>query len=196
VEFIYGIYGLITDNGFIISDIKSYIKEFKPGAVNSAGYGDKRQRNIPVADDSGKIQCTNEENIADVNIIMTDRKNAKEIMHKKYILCADKASLPFKVKEKREINVYFEDIGKRIDESHLEISVGRNSDCNLILPASFVSRHHAIFYIEDEDIYIEDLSSANGTFVNDGKIPANVKILCNVNDVISFAGIKWRLSYK
>jgi len=196
VEFIYGIYGLITDNGFIISDIKSYIKEFKPGAVNSAGYCDKRQRNIPVADDSGKIQCTNEENIADGNIIMTDRKNTKEIMHKKYILCADKASLPFKVKEKREINVYFEDICKRIDESHLETSVGRNSDCNLILPASFVSRHHAIFYIEDEDIYIEDLSSANGTFINDGKIPANVKILCNVNDVISFAGIKWRLSYK
>ncbi len=74
--------------------------------------------------------------------------------------------------------------------------MGRNSDCNLILPVSFVSRYHAIFYIEDEDIYIEDLSSANGTFVNDGKIPANVKILCNVNDVISFAGIKWRLSYK
>lgn len=50
-----------------------------------------------------------------------------------------------------------------------------------------------MFYIEDEDIYIEDLSSINGTFVNGEKIPANVKILCNVNDIISFAGIKCRL---
>ena len=167
VELVYGIYGLITDNGFNISDIKAYINGFKPGTIN--------------------INAISE------NIQYTSQKG---IIHKQYILCIDKASLPFKEKERGYINIYLDDAGKKIDESHLEASVGRSSDCGLILPDCFVSRHHAVFYIEDEDIYIEDLSSANGTFINGGKIPANVKILCNLNDIISFAGIKCKLSCK
>lgn len=35
VKLVYGIYGLITDNGFNISDIKAYINGFKPGTINS-----------------------------------------------------------------------------------------------------------------------------------------------------------------
>ncbi len=180
VELVYGIYGLITDNGFNISDIKAYINGFKPGTINSEGYTGKKPGTININAISENIQYTSQ----------------KGIIHKQYILCIDKASLPFKEKERGYINIYLDDAGKKIDESHLEASVGRSSDCGLILPDCFVSRHHAVFYIEDEDIYIEDLSSANGTFINGGKIPANVKILCNLNDIISFAGIKCKLSCK
>lgn len=193
VEFIYGIYGLITDNGFIIPDIKAYIKGFKPGIVNSTVHCNKKQENIHVKDGRSKVQCSNENNAEDGIINNTRINSEKEIIYKKFILSVEKASLPFNMKDKGYINICLGDAGKRIDESHSEASVGRSSSCNLVLPVCFVSRHHAIFYIEDEDIYIEDLSSVNGTFVNGEKIPANVKILCNVNDIISFAGIKCRL---
>ncbi|MFG6347225.1 MAG: FHA domain-containing protein, partial [Lachnospiraceae bacterium] len=178
VEFIYGIYGLITDNGFIIPDIKAYIKGFKPGIVNSKAHYNKKQEDTHVVDGI---------------ITNTGINSKKENISRRFILSVEKASLPFNIKDKGYINICLGDAGKRIDESHLEASVGRSSSCNLVLPVCFVSRHHAMFYIEDEDIYIEDLSSINGTFVNGEKIPANVKILCNVNDIISFAGIKCRL---
>lgn len=182
VEFIYGIYGLIIDNGFIISDIKTYIKEFKPVIPKNTIYDNKKPDNISVTAMESNTQCLNENN--------------KETKHQKFILCFDKTSLPFNIKEKRHINIYPGDAGEKINEGHIEASVGRSKDCNLILPACFVSRHHAIFYIENENIYIEDLNSVNGTFVNGAKIPANVKILCNINDIISFAGIKCILYYK
>lgn len=194
VEFIYGIYALITDNGFIIPDIKAYIKGFKPGIMNSTGHCNKKQENIQETDDSRKVQSPGGNDNADGIITNTGINNGKETIYKKFILCIEKASLPFNVKDKGNISICLGDAGKKVDESHLETSIGRSGDCNLVLPVCFVSRHHAIFYIEDGDIYIEDLSSVNGTFINGEKIPANVKILCNVNDIISFAGIKCRLS--
>lgn len=44
--------------------------------------------------------------------------------------------------------------------------VGRGKDCGLILPDISVSRHHAQVIQEDEGIFIQDLSSQNGTSVN------------------------------
>lgn len=220
-EFIYGIYGLITDNGFIISDAKAYINGFRPGKLNSAGYNTKSQGNgftfnkekegnikehyavkedgiefIPASVFNKKTSGINEKNTTDENIITEDRENIKETVHKKYILCIDKASLPFREKEKGYINIYLEDGGTGENGGCLEFSVGRCSNCSLILPVCFVSRRHAVFYIENGNIYIEDAGSVNGTFINNEKIPANVKILCNINDIISFAGIKCRLSCK
>lgn len=205
VEFIYGIYGLITDNGFIISDVKSYIKEFKPGTLNKTVDNNKKQQHtsknngiefIQAPVTSEKIQYVDEKNVLNENKVTTNMNNSKENIHKKYILCIDKASLRFKEDEKGYININLQNEGVIEDEGHWEFSVGRSNNCSLVLPVCFVSRHHAVFYLENGNIYIEDTGSANGTFINNEKIPANVKTLCNVNDIISFAGIKCRLSCK
>ena len=46
------------------------------------------------------------------------------------------------------------------------IVIGRNPDCGLQLDVDNVSRQHArIFYMQDE-FYLEDLQSTNGTYVN------------------------------
>lgn len=46
--------------------------------------------------------------------------------------------------------------------------IGRDKTCNLLLPASYrsVSRQHARFTCVDNAVYIEDLGSKNGTYVN------------------------------
>lgn len=51
-----------------------------------------------------------------------------------------------------------------------DIIVGRSSDLDMVLVEDMVSRRHARISIADEQIWIEDLGSTNGTFVNGEKI--------------------------
>jgi hypothetical protein len=51
-----------------------------------------------------------------------------------------------------------------------EIHVGRSNDLDMVLAEDMVSRKHARIAFQGEDIYIEDLASTNGTFVNGEKI--------------------------
>lgn len=54
-----------------------------------------------------------------------------------------------------------------------ECTVGRAIDCDIQLPVTEdkdVSRHHCLFEIEPPHLWIQDLDSKNGTFVNDLRI--------------------------
>ena len=45
--------------------------------------------------------------------------------------------------------------------------MGRHPDCDVVIEVGAVSRHHAQVVMIDGEHYVEDLSSRNGTFVND-----------------------------
>ena len=45
-------------------------------------------------------------------------------------------------------------------------SIGRNADCDISLPSSTVSRHHAQIRKEGNQYFLKDLSSTNGTLLN------------------------------
>lgn len=47
-----------------------------------------------------------------------------------------------------------------------ETLIGRSKGCNLILQAPSVSRKHSLIKIIAEDVYLEDLGSRNGTYIN------------------------------
>ncbi len=51
-----------------------------------------------------------------------------------------------------------------------QIIVGRSSDLDMVLVEDMVSRKHARIAMQAEQIWIEDLGSTNGTFVNGEKI--------------------------
>ena len=51
-----------------------------------------------------------------------------------------------------------------------EIIIGRSSDLDMVLVEDMVSRKHAKISTAAGDIYIEDLGSTNGTFVNGEKV--------------------------
>lgn len=46
------------------------------------------------------------------------------------------------------------------------LSLGRAPDNDLVIPDADVSRHHAIVWHSDDGIFLRDLGSANGTFVD------------------------------
>jgi hypothetical protein len=51
-----------------------------------------------------------------------------------------------------------------------EIHIGRSNDLDMVLAEDMVSRRHARIGFHGEDIFIEDIASTNGTFVNGEKI--------------------------
>jgi pSer/pThr/pTyr-binding forkhead associated (FHA) protein len=51
-----------------------------------------------------------------------------------------------------------------------EIVVGRSSELDMVLVEDMVSRRHAKIIVTEEQIFIQDLGSTNGTFVNGEKI--------------------------
>lgn len=56
------------------------------------------------------------------------------------------------------------------------ILVGRGADCQLILDDDYVSTRHARVVSGDHGLYVEDLSSTNGTYVNHQRITAPTTI--------------------
>lgn len=50
------------------------------------------------------------------------------------------------------------------------LRIGRGEDNEIILNDPFVSNHHSRVFIEDDGIFVEDLTSTNGTFINGRRI--------------------------
>jgi serine/threonine protein kinase len=48
--------------------------------------------------------------------------------------------------------------------------LGRKKDCDLYLDDDLLSRHHCQIFLNEDTLYVEDLNSRNGTFVNGNQI--------------------------
>lgn len=48
--------------------------------------------------------------------------------------------------------------------------IGRQPDCDIPVPVEEISRHHARLRATPEGVHVEDMGSANGTFINDRRV--------------------------
>lgn len=57
-----------------------------------------------------------------------------------------------------------------------EFVIGRSPDCQLSLDDPLVSRRHAILVVQNEGVFVEDLSSRNGVLVNSKRIAGPTRL--------------------
>lgn len=74
------------------------------------------------------------------------------------------------------------------------LSVGRGSDNDVVLGSKQVSRNHALLSVLNGALYVKDLDSSNGTFVNDDRIDGNKSKLLKANDTIGFASFVFQVA--
>ena len=48
--------------------------------------------------------------------------------------------------------------------------IGRQPDCDIPVPAEEISRHHVRLKVTPEGVHVEDMGSANGTYINNKRI--------------------------
>ena len=53
-----------------------------------------------------------------------------------------------------------------------ELTVGRAAGCQITLDDTYASQLHARIFMRDEQLYVEDLGSTNGTYLNRRKVSA------------------------
>lgn len=65
-----------------------------------------------------------------------------------------------------------------------EVTIGRHTDCDVILASTSVSRHHAKISINKNVIEVEDLGSGNGTLLNQAKLTPKEKSPVIAGDIL------------
>ncbi|NNH76927.1 FHA domain-containing protein [Acinetobacter sp. ANC 5380] len=70
-----------------------------------------------------------------------------------------------------------------------DMLVGRHQSADIVLQAGEISRKHAAFLLKDQGLWLQDLNSSNGTFVNDLQIEHET--LLKQGDIIQFASLKF-----
>jgi hypothetical protein len=72
---------------------------------------------------------------------------------------------------KGEIEIYVNNEKTNVYKLTKEIRIGRDpSQAEIAIPELIVSKLHCTIFFQDDDVYIKDNSSTNGTYVNNQKI--------------------------
>ena len=93
-----------------------------------------------------------------------------------------------KIKKRAQLEVSGLDSESSVKElGKDDFIIGRSADCDLRIPVDDVSRQHARIFCNNEEYYIEDLGSTNGTYVNGITV---VKCVLRSNDQIDIGDVK------
>ncbi|MGU3311595.1 FHA domain-containing protein [Acinetobacter sp. M5A5_2a] len=70
-----------------------------------------------------------------------------------------------------------------------DMLVGRHQDADVLLQAAEISRRHAALLLKDQLLWVQDLNSSNGTFINDISIEQEKQL--HDGDIVQFASFKF-----
>lgn len=177
VQLIYGLYDILKSDGFICESIDKYlnlnIQEFsahddKDCIDKSMPKVERNGKRKPINNAYGLAVCNN---------------------HKQDIIPSNNI-LPAKIWIEYSDNITAECEGKK------NYIIGREKGSEIYIPFMYISRKHAMLFADDKGLNIVDMGSTNGTYVNNKKISANVTVHCNINDIVTFADINYRVIKK
>ena len=74
------------------------------------------------------------------------------------------------------------------------LSVGRGSDNDVVLGSKQISRNHAVLSVLNGKLYVKDLNSSNGTFINDERIETNESKYLEADDTLGFSSFNFQVT--
>ncbi len=69
-----------------------------------------------------------------------------------------------------------------------KITIGRETDNNIVVDSKLASRYHCIIQQIQNQYFVKDEGSTNGTFVNGRRIPPDKYVKLNVGDTVTVGG--------
>lgn len=69
-----------------------------------------------------------------------------------------------------------------------DVLLGRDPNCKIHIPDETISAQHARLYLIDQNWWVQDLNSTNGTFLNDERI--DQPCILTDNDVVQVGNVK------
>jgi len=85
------------------------------------------------------------------------------------------------------------DLGRRIDLRPGELTVGRESHCDIVVPLGGVSRVHCSIRAGGVGVFLHDVGSTNGTRVNGQTVRAREDVPLRAGDLIAVGGAMFKL---
>lgn len=70
-----------------------------------------------------------------------------------------------------------------------DLLVGRHQAADVVLQAAEISRKHAAFLLKEQMLWVQDLGSSNGTFINDVRVETEAEL--KEGDIVQFASLKF-----
>lgn len=77
----------------------------------------------------------------------------------------------------------------------LPVVVGRSEEAKFRIQQDRVSRKHCEFFAKDDQVFVRDLGSTNGTFLDDEQVETSVKIAVAPGAVVRVGSLAFRVEY-
>ena len=78
----------------------------------------------------------------------------------------------------------------------LPILLGRGDEAKFRIQHDLVSRRHCELFERDGQVYVRDLGSTNGTFLNDEQVPVSAKTRVPPGGVVRIGGLSFAVDYQ